>query len=70
MDRTRTVLVNFVLNFLVGYALAALLKGRRAALGVGVLAGAAGAVVGWFGAERPELFESEDDEPEPVEIEL
>ncbi|ELZ29173.1 hypothetical protein C475_03114 [Halosimplex carlsbadense 2-9-1] len=69
MDRTRNAVLNFAINFFVGYVLGRVLRDRDTGVRAGVVLGALGAVASWRLAER---FEVDAVEPtaEPIEIEI
>jgi multisubunit Na+/H+ antiporter MnhB subunit len=70
MDRSTSTVANFALNFLIGYGVGALLRGRRAGLGVGFVAGTVGALASWVAYGRFEDVDELDDDAELVEIEV
>ncbi|WP_436932796.1 hypothetical protein [Halosimplex halobium] len=69
MDRTRSAVLNFAINFLVGYAVGRVLRDRDTGVRAGVALGTLGAVASWRLAER---FGSDAVEPaaDPIEIEI
>ncbi|MFC7140660.1 hypothetical protein ACFQMA_12630 [Halosimplex aquaticum] len=69
MDRIRSALFTFGTNFLVGYVLGRLLRGRDAGVRAGMALGSLGAVASWRLTGR---FDADVVEPasEPIEIEI
>jgi hypothetical protein len=69
MNRTRSAVFNFAINFLVGYVLGRVLRDRDTGVRAGVVLGTLGAVASWRLADR---FERDRVEPgaEPIEIEI
>jgi hypothetical protein len=69
MDRTRSAVLNFAINFLVGYVFGRLLRDRDTGVRAGVALGTLGAVASWRLAERLEAG-SVEPAAEPIEIEI
>ncbi|WP_459193291.1 hypothetical protein [Halosimplex sp. J119] len=69
MHRIRSALFTFATNFVVGYVLGRLLKGKDAGVRAGMALGSLGAVASWRLTGR---FDSDTVEPtsEPIEIEI
>jgi len=70
MDRTTNSLLNVAVFFALGYAVARGLRDHATGLRAGAVAGVLGGVISWIGYERPEVLEPEEDEAEPIEIEV
>lgn len=69
MDRTRTAVSNFAINFGVGYVAGRLLRDRETGVRAGLALGTLSAVASWRLADR---FGDGggDGRPEPIEIEI
>jgi len=70
MGKTSSAISAFVMNFVIGYLLGRLIKGRRAGLRAGLGLGVVGAVGSYLAADRLAADDFDEDDAEPIEIEV
>lgn len=70
MNRVRNALAGFVVNYLLGYLLGRLVGDRTTGVRAGLAFGALGAVGSWVAAGRLADSGFDEDEAEPIEIEV